>query len=191
MPRGQKKVANGSAEFKAPSKSLLDESNPFSYIAPERSAEKDYYKLENRERQLKAIASLTAREQAYILGLAPPAGDGADAVGANEARITEITNRVNKLHEADLIELKALVYLQGLPDTSPELLMLKQYCGCSSREQIASYIAEKQMKKLFLTQIEAITVGGGTVAGGNVPTLSDVYKKAIVKGPTAFAGLFA
>ena len=187
MPRGQKKVANGSAEFKAPSKSLLDESNPFSYIAPERSAEKDYYKLENRERQLKAIASLTPTEQAYILGTAVAGGElTADQQTAN---ITKITNAVGKLHEADLIELKALVYLQSLPDTSPELLMLKQYCGCGSREQIASYIAEKQMKKLFLTQIEAITQGG-TSGGVEVPTLSAVYKKAIVKGPTAFAGLF-
>lgn len=184
MPKGQKKAASGSSEFKAPPKSMLDESNALSFVN-DRSAQHDYYKLENRERQLKAIASLSTQEQNYILG------KKADAAANTEQNITEITNKVQKLHEADLIELKALVYLQSLPDTSPELLMLKQYCGCQSREQIASYIAEKQMKKLFLSQIESITSGGQTIAGGNSATLSGTYKETIKGGANSFLNLWS
>jgi hypothetical protein len=171
MPR-QAKV---SGEFKAPAKSMLDESNTMSFLNHNRSAEADYYKLQNREKQLATVQHLSAAEQRYVLGLAPGDGKIANATA-------QITQKIQKIHEQDLIELRALVYLQSLPDSSAELLMLKQYCGCQSREQIASYIAEKQMKKLFLSQIEAISGGAN---------LTSVYKQTIKKGATNFLRLFA
>ena len=170
MPRHQK----ASGEFKAPAKSMLDESNTMSFLNHNRSAEADYYKLQNREKQLAAVAALTGAEQRYVLGLAPGDGKVANATA-------QITNKIQKIHEQDLVELRALVYLQSLPDTSPELLMLKQYCGCQTREQIASYIAEKQMKKLFLSQVEAITGGA---------QLTSVYQDTIKRGPKNFLRLF-
>lgn len=155
---------------------MLDESNTMSFLNHNRSAEHDYYKLQNREKQLATVAHLSGAEQRYVLGL--PAGDGGKVANAT----AQITQKIQKIHEQDLIELRALVYLQSLPDSSSELLMLKQYCGCQSREQIASYIAEKQMKKLFLSQIEAIS-GGGQLTG--------VYQQTIKKGASNFLRLFA
>jgi hypothetical protein len=168
-----------SGEFKAPSGSLLDETNALSYLPDKRNAQADYYRLENRERQLAAISSLTPEEASYVLGEA--------ATEANKGEWkTKIIEKVQKIHEKDLIELKALVYLQGLPDTSPELIQLKTYCGCDTREQIAGYIAEKQIKKLFLSQIEAITAGNKDRGG----TLAAVYNTTIQRGPKQFESLF-
>lgn len=169
-------MKSSSAEFKAPSGSMLDESNQMSYIPDGRNSQADYYRLENRDKQLAAVENLSPAEQAYVLGVAVPSG-GAAVKDAKDA----IKAKIQKIHEKDLIELRALVYLQSLPDTSPELIQLKSYCGCDSREQIASYIADKQIKKLFLSQIDAITGGSA---------LSDVYKKTIVGGATAFGALF-
>lgn len=173
MPRHQK----ASGEFKAPPKSMLDESNTMSFLNHNRNPEADYYKLQNRDKQLAAVAALSPAEQRYVLGL-PAAGEAAGAVANAEDKIKA---KLQKIHEQDLIELRALVYLQSLPDTSPELLMLKQYCGCQTREQIATYIAEKQMKKLFLSQVEAITGGA---------QLTNVYQETIKKGPKNFLRLF-
>ena len=169
MPR----KANTSGEnghFKAPTK-LLDESNAFSLVPDKRSAQADYYKLENRERQLKAIKNLTPEEIKYVLNVADAPADAA----------VELEKLVNKIHERDLIELRSLVYLQKLPDTSPELIQLKALCGCDSREDIARYISEKHIKKLMMSQIDAIT-------GGDA--LTTVYKTTIKSGADAFKGLF-
>ena len=187
MPR-HKKAMTASSEFKAPSGSLLDETNAMSYLPDKRNAQADYYRLENRERQLAAISSLTDEEAAYVLGISKTQALAARNLGNGSGNLKElITNKVQKIHEKDLIELKALVYLQGLPDTSPELIQLKTYCGCDTREQIAGYIAEKQIKKLFLSQIEAITTGGDEAHGGK---LQDVYRQTIQRGPEAFGNLF-
>ena len=101
--------------------------------------------------------------------------------GATTNASAQIKAKIQKIHEKDLIELRALVYLQSLPDASPELIQLRTYCGCDSREQIAAYIADKQIKKLFLSQIDAITGG---------QQLADVYKTQIVTGGQNFAALF-
>ena len=69
MPRQKKAMGAMSGEFKAPSGSLLDETNAMSYLPDKRSAQADYYRLENRERQLAAITSLTDSEAAYVLGI--------------------------------------------------------------------------------------------------------------------------
>ena len=152
---------------------MLDESNPLSYLPDNRSAQADYYRLENRERQLAMVENLTQDEVRYVLNNA-----GATVAGSKD----ELQKKIQKIHEKDLIELRALVYLQSLPDTSPELIQLKTWCGCDTREQIARFIADKQIKKLMMTQIEAIT--GGT-------QLTDVYKTVIQRGPAAFSGLFS
>jgi len=157
---------------------MLDESNTMSFLNHNRNPEADYYKLQNRDKQLAAVAALSPAEQRYVLGL--PAAEGAAAAAVANAE-DKIKAKLQKIHEQDLIELRALVYLQSLPDTSPELLMLKQYCGCQTREQIATYIAEKQMKKLFLSQVEAITGGA---------QLTNVYQETIKKGPKNFLRLF-
>ena len=62
--------------FKAPKKNLLDESNALSFVPDRRSAQADYYKLENRERQLAAIENLDPNELAYVLNN-PARGAGA------------------------------------------------------------------------------------------------------------------
>ena len=159
-------------------KATLDESNPLSYIPDGRSAQRDYYKLENRERQLAAVENLTPEEQAFVLGNVEIDGDKS-ATGSSA--VTAIKKALNKLHEKDLIEIRALVYLQRLPDTSPELNQLKIMTNMHTREQIAEFIAEKQIKKLMMSQLEAITGG---------QALTDVYKTTIKKGPTSFLSLF-
>lgn len=156
-------------------KATLDESNPLSYIPDGRSAQRDYYKLENRDRQFAAVANLSAEEKAFVLGSVDPSD-----TTAGDAEKT-IKAALSKLHEKDLIELRAMVYLQKLPDTSPELNQLRIMTNLHSREQIAEFIAEKQIKKLMMSQLEAIT-------GGNA--LTDVYKTTIKRGPQAFMGLF-
>lgn len=156
-------------------KAKLDESNPLSYIPDGRSAQRDFYKLENRERQLNAVDGLSAEEKAFVLGNV----EDADKVGQDS--VATIKKALYKIHESDLIELRALVYLQRLPDTSPELNQLRLMTNLSSREQIAEFIAEKQIKKLMMSQLEAITGG---------QALTDVYKATIKKGPTSFLSLW-
>jgi len=150
---------------------MLDESNPLSYLPDGRNSQSDYYKLENRERQLKAIAALPqgSPELAYLTD------------GTGYSTVDQVVGGLQKLHEKDMIEIRALLYLQSLPDTSPELQQLKIMCGCSNREQIASFIADKQIKKLMMSQLEAIT---------GREKLTNMYNKQIVRGPEAFKGLF-
>ena len=92
-----------------------------------------------------AEGTLSEAELTCILGAAP-GDDGAAKVAAG----------ITKLHEQDLLELKALYYLNGLADTSPELFALRSMTGGHDREQIAKMLAEKQMKKLYLSQVERI-----------------------------------
>jgi hypothetical protein len=165
------------SNFKTPRKSLLDETNPLSILPDKRNPQADFYRMENRERQLDAINNLTNAEQAYVLG----GVDAADVARGGNAARDQIKAAINKIHEKDLIELRALVYLQKLPDTSPELIQLKTLCGCDTREQIAGYIADKQIKKLMMSQIDAIT---------GRDALTTMYSGTIVRGGTAFAGLF-
>jgi hypothetical protein len=159
-------------------KATVSESNPLSYIG-QRSEQRDYYKLENRERKLDAIQYLDAAEQAFILGNVESETDRAKT-GAEA--VTAIKKALYKVHEQDLIEMRALVYLQRLPDTSPEFQQLRIMTGMNTREQIAEFIAEKQIKKLMMSQLEAITGGS---------KLTDVYKTTIKKGPTSFLSLWS
>lgn len=154
---------------------VVDESNPNSYITDGRSPQKDYYRLENRERQLAAINNLTEAEQEYVLG-----GVSVDdrVEGDN---IATIKKAVGKIHEADLIQLRALVHLQKLPDTSPELIQLKAITGLATREEIAQAIAQRQLKKLMDSQLDAIT---------SPADLKRVYATTIQRGGQAFAGLW-
>jgi hypothetical protein len=161
-------------------KATLDESNPLSYIPDGRSAQRDYYKLENRERQLRAVDNLTQAEKDFVMGGIPDAErEAGDANGG--AAANTIKKALTRIHEKDLIEIRALVYLQRLPDTSPELNQLRIMTGLHNREQIAEFIAEKQIKKLMMSQLEAIT--GGTA-------LTTVYKDTIKRGPQSFLNLW-
>lgn len=163
---------------KAPTARTLNESNVESFIPDQgRSVEKDYYRLENREKQLAAITSMSDAELAYITGTA------AGGVGAgNRAAIAEnIKKGIVKLHEQDMLELKALYYLNGLADTSPEYSALKVMTGGHSREEIARHLAEKQMKKLYMSQVEKILASD---------TLAGVYGTQMVASAEKFRGLF-
>lgn len=171
MPKNRQTVS-GDYPVRSPSKNMLDESNPMSYIPDGRNVQADYYRLQNRDKQLEAIKNLTDDEVKYIL-------NDPRATAANGK--AEVAKAVQRIHEKDLVELRALVYLQSLPDTSPEYLSLKSWSGCESREQIAAQIAEKSIKKLMMSQVEAI-------AGG--ADLTSVYKATITKGADAFKGLF-
>jgi len=161
-------------------KTMLDETNANSYIQDKRSPERDYYRLENRDKQLRAIGSLSPAERDYVLGRAQTQREDTEA--QRTADITALTNVVTKLHEKDLIELRALIYLQSLPDTSPELAQLRIQTGKQMREEIAEYIADIQMKKLVMSQVEKIT---------SPDALNRVYATTIQRGPQAFAGLWA
>ena len=162
--RGQKKIS---------------ESNPLSYIPDGRSAQRDYYKLENRERQLEAVDGLSAAEKAFVLGNV--SADDLTSAGASAKASDKIKLALNKLHERDLISMRALIYLQRLADTSAELSHLKTMTGLNTREEIAEFIAEKQLKKLMMTQLEVIT--GDT-------SLKDVYKATVKQSANSFLDLW-
>jgi hypothetical protein len=155
--------------------SLLDESNPLSYLPDGRSPQRDYYRLQNREAQFAAIDNLTTAEQAYIMG----GVEEGDIVGSSTK--DSIKKAITKIHEKDLIELRALVHLQKLPDSSPELIQLKAVTGLGTREEIANAIATRQVKKLMDSQIDAIT---------SPDELKKVYGSTIKRGGTAFASLW-
>ena len=141
------------------------------------SEQSDYYKLENRERKLAAVQYLDADEAKFVLGSAETGGD-ATGVQAIDA----VKKSLFKLHEQDLISMRALIYLQRLSDTSPEYQQLRMMTGMNTREEIAQFIAEKQIRKLMMSQLEAITGGSA---------LTDVYKKTIAKGPSTFLSLWS
>ena len=156
----------------------LHESNPLAYTG-RGSEQRDYYKLENRERKLAAVEFLDADEAGFILGNA----EDESTRGANgAAAVAAIKKSLYKLHEQDIISMRALVYLQRLSDTSPEYQQLRIMTGMNTREEIADFIAEKQIKKLMMSQLEAIT--GGT-------KLTDMYKKQVVKGANSFLSLWS
>jgi len=161
-------------------KATLNESNPLSVITDRgRSEQKDYYRLENRDKKLAAVANLDDDEIKFVLGNVEVAGDRSKT---GEAGRQALSKAINKIHEQDLIELRALVYLQRLPDTSPEYQQLRMMTGMNTREEIAQFIAEKQIRKLMMSQLEAITGGSA---------LTDVYKKTIAKGPNTFLSLWS
>ena len=124
------------------------------------------------------MENLDADEVKFVLGNA----EDDDVRNATPAQAKDkLKKAIHKIHEQDLIELRALVYLQRLPDTSPEYQQLRMMTGMNTREEIAQFIAEKQIRKLMMSQLEAITGGSA---------LTDVYKKTIKKGPSAFSSLF-
>jgi hypothetical protein len=159
-------------------KAALHESNPLAYTG-RGSEQNDYYKLENRERKLAAIEYLDDDEAGFILGNAEDAGDRAATKGA---AVSAIKKSLYKLHEQDIISMRALVYLQRLSDTSPEYQQLRIMTGMNTREEIADFIAEKQIRKLMMSQLEAITGGS---------KLTDMYKKQVTKGATSFLSLWS
>jgi hypothetical protein len=143
-------------------KATLNESNPLSLITDRgRSEQRDYYRLENRDKKLEAVENLDADEVKFVLGNA----ENDDVRNATPAQAKEkLKKAIHKIHEQDLIELRALVYLQRLPDTSPEYQQLRMMTGMNTREEIAQFIAEKQIRKLMMSQLEAITGGSALTA---------------------------
>ena len=73
---------------------MLDESNTMSFLNHNRNPEADYYKLQNRDKQLAAVAALSPAEQRYVLGL--PAAEGAAAAVANAE--DKIKAKLQKIH---------------------------------------------------------------------------------------------
>lgn len=159
-------------------KASLHESNPLAYTG-RGSEQRDYYKLENRERKLAAVEYLDADEAGFILGNAE---DESSRGATKEAAVGAVKKALYKLHEQDIISMRALVYLQRLSDTSPEYQQLRIMTGMNTREEIADFIAEKQIKKLMMSQLEAITGGS---------KLTDMYKKQVVKGANSFLSLWS
>jgi hypothetical protein len=167
MPKSrQAKTVTGEVA-KNPTRATLNESNEMSYLSNGRNVQHDYYELQNRDKQLALVANLSAEERKYILGK-----DGDEKA---------VRAAVQRIHEQDLLELKALVYLQSLPDTSPEYSALKTMTGGHNREGIARMLAEKQLKKLYMSQVERIL---------DTDNLGKVYATEIKKGSEAFAGLW-
>ena len=100
---GKHRAASGETGVnRGPKSSLLDETNPLSYIPDGRNVQADYYRMANRDRQLAAIAGLSDSEVKYILG-------DSNATAATGKDLVQ--KAVQKIHEKDLIELRALVYL--------------------------------------------------------------------------------
>jgi hypothetical protein len=157
---------------KNPTKSTLQENNEMTYLAEGRNVQSDYYRLENRQRQLDLLKDVENNQLQYILGV-----DG----GSQADNSLKVKKAIQRIHEQDLLELKGLVYLQSLPDTSPEYTALKTMTGGHNRESIARMLAEKQMKKLYMSQVEKILA---------TDKLADVYKTEIKKGAAAFETLW-
>ena len=137
---------------RAPTEKQLNESNIDSLLTDHgRSVEKDYYRLENRQKQLEALKTMSAEELAYITG-----ANVGDSEAARAAAAQNVAKGIVKLHEQDMLEMKALFYLNGLADTSPEYSALKVMTGGHNRDEIARHLAEKQLKKLYASQVERI-----------------------------------
>jgi hypothetical protein len=59
---------------------------------------------------------------------------------------------LSSISELDQLELKALARLYQLSDNSPELLQYFAITHCSSREEVASKLAKKQMRKQLVDE---------------------------------------
>lgn len=59
---------------------------------------------------------------------------------------------LNSISELDQLELKALARLYQLSDNSPELLQYFAITHCSTREEVASKLAKKQMRKQLVEE---------------------------------------
>ena len=158
---------------------LLDESNSLSIIggsgggSSQSSAQHDYYELQARQlKTSQGVSGLGADEWRYVFGSAKPG----NAVGMQEA-----ANGLFKLHESDLIELKALKYLHSLPDTSPHLLQMKSIYKCGRREEIAKKMAEEQMNDLIKAQMSAVV---------RPEALQTLYKQELKDSADAFKSLY-
>ena len=176
MPKSSRQTVTGEMA-RAPSRKTLNESNIESFIPDHgRNVEKDYYRLENRDKQLAALATMSAAELAYITGQAV-----ADSEAGRNAAAGTVKSGITKLHEQDMLEMKALYYVNGLADTSPEYSALKVMTGGHNREEIARHLAEKQMKKLYMSQVEKILASD---------QLAPVYAGQMVASANKFGGLF-
>jgi hypothetical protein len=71
---------------------VIDESNPNSYLSDGRNPQKDFYRMEKRQKQLDAINNLTEEEQDYVLG-----GVNADDVVDGD-KVGTIRKAVTKIH---------------------------------------------------------------------------------------------
>jgi hypothetical protein len=158
---------------------LLDESNSLSIIggsgggSSQNSAQHDFYELQARQlKNAQGISGLGPEEWRYVFGTSKPAG---------AAEQQAIGNGLFKLHEADLIELKALKYLHSLPDTSPHLLQMKSVYRCGRREEIAKKMAEEQMNDLIKMQMSAVI---------NPSKLQTLYKTELVDSAEKFKSLY-
>jgi hypothetical protein len=159
---------------------LLDESNSLSIIggsgggSSQSSAQHDYYELQARQlKTSQGISGLGQDEWRYVFGSAkPPAGS---------TGIQTEANSLFKLHESDLIELKALKYLHSLPDTSPHLLQMKSIYKCGRREEIAKKMAEEQMNDLIKAQMSAVI---------RPEALQTLYKQELKESADAFKNLY-
>lgn len=158
---------------------LLDESNSLSIIggsgggSSQNSAQHDYYELQARQlKNAQGVSGLSTDEWRYVFGTAKP-GSSAEQQAAG--------NGLFKLHEADLIELKALKYLHSLPDTSPHLLQMKSVYRCGRREEIAKKMAEEQMNDLIKAQMSAVV---------RPEALQTLYKAELKASAEKFSSLY-
>lgn len=158
---------------------LLDETNSLSLVggsgggSSQNSAQHDFYELQARQlKNAQGVSGLGDAEWRYVFGAAKPASDAGRATAANE---------LFKLHESDLIELKALKYLHSLPDTSPHLLQMKAVYKCGRREEIAKKMAEEQMNDLIKAQMNAVV---------RPDALQTLYKDELKASADAFKALY-
>lgn len=158
---------------------LLDESNSLSLVggsgggSSQQSSQHDFYELQARALKIsQGVQGLDAAEWQYVFGAAK---NGSAEVNATTAA------GLFKLHESDLIELKALKYLHSLPDTSPHLLQMKAVYKCGRREEIAKKMAEEQMNELIKAQMSAVI---------KPAELQTLYKTELKASAEAFKGLY-
>lgn len=157
---------------------LLDESNSLSLVggsgggSSQQSSQHDFYELQARALKIsQGVQGLDAAEWQYVFG----------AAKVNEAADAKTAAGLFKLHESDLIELKALKYLHSLPDTSPHLLQMKAVYKCGRREEIAKKMAEEQMNELIKAQMSAVI---------KPAELQTLYKTELKASADAFKGLY-
>jgi len=101
-------------------------------------------------------------EEYYAFKLRKEKVENARALGKlSQAEETSL----NGISELDQLELKALARLYKLSDNSPELLQYFAITHCSTREEVATKLAKKQLRKQLVDEAVNKVLSPESVAG--------------------------
>jgi len=100
----------------------------------------------------------------------------------NKAITTDEQTALEGLSELDQLELKALARLYKLADNSPELLQYGSILHCSTREEMATKLATKQLRKQLVEEATNKILTPTQVAGVVKNTLDESRRVRSVDG---------